>query len=239
MYIMQVKTPAESKGPWDYYKLVDTMSGEEAFGKLAEFDLPAGQEIAASRRAGLSGAADRLQCDMNTGTVMLPSSVRVTPPISASRKPRMAVAAGDDHIGAEIGGVRQQQIGRVALARQAAEARLDPQPREAPRDALAAVDDRLRLHRRIGGDDLDMLGAREQRPGVADRPRRRLAAVPRGDDAVEARGFALDAGHDDDRATALGEESAGEVVEVGGRPGSICSTTTRSKPRAKAGASIG
>ena len=45
MYVMQVKTPAESKGPWDYYKLVKTMSGEQAFGKLAEFDLPAGQEI--------------------------------------------------------------------------------------------------------------------------------------------------------------------------------------------------
>ena len=28
MYIMQVKTPAESKAPWDYYKLVEKMSGE-------------------------------------------------------------------------------------------------------------------------------------------------------------------------------------------------------------------
>ena len=36
MYIMQVKTPAESKYPWDYYHLVQTMSGEEAFGKLAD-----------------------------------------------------------------------------------------------------------------------------------------------------------------------------------------------------------
>ena len=25
MYIMQVKTPSESKGPWDYYKLLKTM----------------------------------------------------------------------------------------------------------------------------------------------------------------------------------------------------------------------
>ena len=32
MYVMQVKTPAESKGPWDYYKLVKKMSGEEAYG---------------------------------------------------------------------------------------------------------------------------------------------------------------------------------------------------------------
>ncbi|MBK6009157.1 ABC transporter substrate-binding protein [Ramlibacter ginsenosidimutans] len=34
MYVMQVKTPAESKYPWDYYKLVKTMSGEEAFGPI-------------------------------------------------------------------------------------------------------------------------------------------------------------------------------------------------------------
>lgn len=34
MYVMQVKTPAESKYPWDYYKVVKTMSGEEAFGPI-------------------------------------------------------------------------------------------------------------------------------------------------------------------------------------------------------------
>jgi branched-chain amino acid transport system substrate-binding protein len=32
MYVMQVKTPAESKYPWDYYKVVKVMSGEEAYG---------------------------------------------------------------------------------------------------------------------------------------------------------------------------------------------------------------
>jgi len=36
MYVMQVKTPAESKGPWDLYKVVQKMSGEEAYGKLAD-----------------------------------------------------------------------------------------------------------------------------------------------------------------------------------------------------------
>jgi len=40
MYVMQVKTPAESKGPWDFYKLVGTMSGEEAYGKLADSTCP-------------------------------------------------------------------------------------------------------------------------------------------------------------------------------------------------------
>jgi len=40
MYIAQVKTPAESKGAWDYYKILKTMTGEEAFGKLAESTCP-------------------------------------------------------------------------------------------------------------------------------------------------------------------------------------------------------
>jgi branched-chain amino acid transport system substrate-binding protein len=40
MFVMQVKTPAESKGPWDYYQLVRTMSGEEAFGSLADSACP-------------------------------------------------------------------------------------------------------------------------------------------------------------------------------------------------------
>jgi branched-chain amino acid transport system substrate-binding protein len=34
MYVMQVKAPQESKYPWDYYKVVKTMSGEEAFGPM-------------------------------------------------------------------------------------------------------------------------------------------------------------------------------------------------------------
>jgi branched-chain amino acid transport system substrate-binding protein len=32
MYVMQVKTPAESKYPWDYYKVIKVLTGEEAFG---------------------------------------------------------------------------------------------------------------------------------------------------------------------------------------------------------------
>jgi branched-chain amino acid transport system substrate-binding protein len=34
MYVMQVKSPQESKYPWDYYKVVKVMSGEEAFGAI-------------------------------------------------------------------------------------------------------------------------------------------------------------------------------------------------------------
>jgi branched-chain amino acid transport system substrate-binding protein len=40
MYIMQVKKSEESKYPWDYYRLVQTMSGEQAFGKLSESARP-------------------------------------------------------------------------------------------------------------------------------------------------------------------------------------------------------
>jgi branched-chain amino acid transport system substrate-binding protein len=34
MYVMQVKTPQESKYPWDYYKVLKRMPGEEAFGPI-------------------------------------------------------------------------------------------------------------------------------------------------------------------------------------------------------------
>jgi branched-chain amino acid transport system substrate-binding protein len=40
MYIVQVKTPAESKGDWDFYKILKTMKGDEAFGKLADSACP-------------------------------------------------------------------------------------------------------------------------------------------------------------------------------------------------------
>ncbi len=40
MYIMEVKKPSESKGAWDYYKLIKTMKGDEAFGKLADSACP-------------------------------------------------------------------------------------------------------------------------------------------------------------------------------------------------------
>jgi branched-chain amino acid transport system substrate-binding protein len=40
MYVMQVKAPAESKHPWDYYRLVETMPGDQAFGKLSDSMCP-------------------------------------------------------------------------------------------------------------------------------------------------------------------------------------------------------
>jgi branched-chain amino acid transport system substrate-binding protein len=40
MYIVQVKTPQESKGPWDYYKILETIPGDKAFRPLSESDCP-------------------------------------------------------------------------------------------------------------------------------------------------------------------------------------------------------
>jgi branched-chain amino acid transport system substrate-binding protein len=40
MYFAQVKTPSESKGPWDYYKILATIPGDQAFRPLAEGGCP-------------------------------------------------------------------------------------------------------------------------------------------------------------------------------------------------------
>jgi branched-chain amino acid transport system substrate-binding protein len=40
MYLLQVKAPEESKGPWDYMKVVATIPGEEAFRPVSEGGCP-------------------------------------------------------------------------------------------------------------------------------------------------------------------------------------------------------
>ena len=40
MYVMQVKKPSESKYPWDYYRVVKKISGEQAFGTLTDSTCP-------------------------------------------------------------------------------------------------------------------------------------------------------------------------------------------------------
>jgi branched-chain amino acid transport system substrate-binding protein len=40
LFLAQVKTPAESKAPWDYYKVLATIPGDEAFPKLADEPCP-------------------------------------------------------------------------------------------------------------------------------------------------------------------------------------------------------
>lgn len=40
MYLVEVKKPAESKGPWDYYKVIETIAPEKAFQPMAETGCP-------------------------------------------------------------------------------------------------------------------------------------------------------------------------------------------------------
>ena len=40
MHLFQVKTPAQSRGPWDYLRLVATLPGAQAFGPLAQSKCP-------------------------------------------------------------------------------------------------------------------------------------------------------------------------------------------------------
>jgi len=40
MYLLQVKTPKESTEPWDYFKVVEKIPGDQAFTKLADSKCP-------------------------------------------------------------------------------------------------------------------------------------------------------------------------------------------------------
>jgi branched-chain amino acid transport system substrate-binding protein len=40
MLLVQVKTPAESKGPWDYYNIKDVIPGDQAFKPLSQSTCP-------------------------------------------------------------------------------------------------------------------------------------------------------------------------------------------------------
>jgi branched-chain amino acid transport system substrate-binding protein len=38
MYLYEVKKPSDSKGPWDYYKLVQEIPADQAFRPLSQSD---------------------------------------------------------------------------------------------------------------------------------------------------------------------------------------------------------
>jgi hypothetical protein len=40
MYLVEVKTPGESSGPWDYYKIIATIPGDQAFRPAGEDGCP-------------------------------------------------------------------------------------------------------------------------------------------------------------------------------------------------------
>jgi branched-chain amino acid transport system substrate-binding protein len=40
MYLVEVKTPAESSGPWDYHKIIATIRGDQAFRPAGDDECP-------------------------------------------------------------------------------------------------------------------------------------------------------------------------------------------------------
>ena len=60
-YLVEVKKPAESKGPWDYYKVRATIPADQAFRPLNDGELPARQVTRARQargRAAFAGSRD-------------------------------------------------------------------------------------------------------------------------------------------------------------------------------------
>ena len=49
MYLFEVKSPGESKAPWDYYKVLGTVPAEQAFMPLAKSSCPLLQKTATAR----------------------------------------------------------------------------------------------------------------------------------------------------------------------------------------------
>jgi hypothetical protein len=50
MYLFEVKKPSESKGPWDFYKVLATIPAAEAFRPLDKGDCPVGPRSSPMRR---------------------------------------------------------------------------------------------------------------------------------------------------------------------------------------------
>jgi branched-chain amino acid transport system substrate-binding protein len=40
MYLLEMKKPSESKGPWDLYKVLSVIPGKEAYRPLEESECP-------------------------------------------------------------------------------------------------------------------------------------------------------------------------------------------------------
>ena len=40
MYLFEAKKPSESKGPWDYYKFIATIPGDQAFRPMDQGNCP-------------------------------------------------------------------------------------------------------------------------------------------------------------------------------------------------------
>ena len=67
MYLAQVKTPQESKGPWDYYKILATIPGDQAFRSLTEGGCPLVGRCPQNR-----ASPDRFAAILRAGTEIRP-----------------------------------------------------------------------------------------------------------------------------------------------------------------------
>jgi branched-chain amino acid transport system substrate-binding protein len=49
MYLLEVKAPEESKAPWDYLKVVETVPGDQAYRPLDQGGCPLVQQAGAAK----------------------------------------------------------------------------------------------------------------------------------------------------------------------------------------------
>ncbi len=91
MYVVQVKTPAESKGDWDFYKILKTLKPEEALRQARRFSLPSGQEIGTSER----GCGCCKACRASSSRVDAPRIRALSPGCGRPRESRKRVVSGE------------------------------------------------------------------------------------------------------------------------------------------------
>ena len=75
-YLLEVKKPSESKGPWDYYKLLATTPADQAFRPLDKGGCPLGQGLtaASSTRRNAMDISRRTLLGTAAATAALPAA---------------------------------------------------------------------------------------------------------------------------------------------------------------------
>ena len=94
MYLLQVKTPAESHAPWDYYKLIATIPPEQAFGRKppAAASCPSHDAVAAgggsmlTRQAGYDALYRDFAWAIRSATISAWMSATATPTAQGARR---------------------------------------------------------------------------------------------------------------------------------------------------------
>ncbi len=178
MYLFQVKTPAESKAPWDYYKILATIPGDEAFRPCQREAAPGEPELS-------DGAQETPNRREGPDVSLHPTLVgllgqRARPDASPSRRARrgrrakvFAASCAALGAGPKVGAVRDLDIPTRGGAVRGRLIRPTMEP-----STPAAGADRLRARRRLGSRDLGRL--RRDRSGACGAYRLRLLMVDYG-----------------------------------------------------------